>query len=369
MQRQNKYDASREILRNQWRGLKPLLKIAALGLGLALIIAIGFGFVLDRWEEPSPLPPPLKGMALGLFHKEDAYDYEKDLIELKHFGVNSILLMAPWYQKDIRSTLMEPRYEVSLENSTLEDHKLINIIRQAHQLDLKVLLLPYLRFDYRGQNDWRGILSPTDFDTWSKNYAKFILHYARIAQAHGVEYFSIGSELGSMEDKTPFWLDLIQRTRAVYSGKILYSANWDHYTHPEFWGSLDAIGVTAYNRLSEDTQPSLSELIRSWRKFQKEILKFLKKYPHKKIIFTEVGYFSQNGTSRDPWNYFHKDKLDLHEQALCYQAFIEVWNGVEPLEGVFWWVWYGEGGEKDKSYTPRGKPAGQILGRWYQRTP
>ena len=44
--------------------------------------------------------------------------------------------------------------------------------------------------------------------------------------------------------------------------------------------------------------------------------------------------------------------------------FTRVWSGDERLGGVFFWNWWGEGGPACHDYTPRGKPAEQVLRRW-----
>jgi hypothetical protein len=339
------------------------------GVVLLTLVSLGFltGTLLEGFAPKNPvtLPPPLKGMALGTFSQEQNYSYLQDLDELKVLGTNAILLMVPWYQKDIRDNRMAPRWGWNQENITLPDSHLKALIKRAHELNMQVLLMPYLRFDHRETKEWRGVLEPKNLAEWQKNYTQFILNYAGLAESWGVEFFSVGSELGSMEREEAFWRGLIGQVRQKYRGQLLYSANWDHYTIPTFWRDLDAIGISSYHRLTENENPRLSQLKRAWEKTKKQMLAFQKNFPGKKLIITEVGYPSLKGASRDPWNYFATTPTDLQEQAMCYRAFIEVWNGTPELQGVFWWVWFGPGGPEDRSYTPRGKPAAQILKHWY----
>lgn len=303
-------------------------------------------------------------MALGLFSKDPHYDYGRDLQELSGLGVNAILLVVNWYSADIRANVIEPRPDHGAENSTISDAKLSQVIRKAHRHGMKVLLFPYLRFDRRGPKDWRGILAPTDFAAWSKQYEAFILHYAELAKREGVELLSVGSELGSLEEKTEFWRGLIRKVRNRYPGKLLYSSNWDHYSYPTFWGELDYIAMTSYYPLSKRNDPSFPELLATWQGLKKKILAFKAQYPQR-LIFTEVGYPSLDGGNVNPWNYFAKAAVDLEEQALCYLAFIEAWKDSPELAGVFWWVWFDPGGPKDPGFTPRGKPAEALLRAWY----
>ncbi len=311
---------------------------------------------------------PLKGFALGLFSKEKGYNYKKDLMELKATGVNSVLLNVSWYSYDIRSNEIEPRPRDGEKEFTVPDAELAQIIREARQLGLSVLIFPYLRFDVRKPKEWRGVLAPKDFSLWAKNYENFILHYARLAQSTGAEFFSVGSELGSLEEKTDFWKGLIRKVRKVYPGKLTYSANWDHFTHPTFWSDLDLLAITAYHKLSSSKNPSPEEMARKWSELKLKTLAMLGKFG-KKFIITEVGYPSLDGAAKAPWNYLAKEPVDLEEQAMCYRAFVQAWKDTSGLLGVYWWVWYGAGGPTDNSYTPRGKPALQVVREWYQGHP
>ncbi len=198
-----------------------------------------------------------------------------------------------------------------------------------------------------------------------KNYENFIFHYADLAEKNKVEILSVGSELGSLEDRSLFWSRLIRKVRQRYHGKLTYSANWDHYTHPTFWRELDYIAISSYFELSKNPNPTLAELLIKWQQIKKMLLAFKAKYSQK-LIITEVGYPSLDGAAKAPWNYFAPTPVDLEEQALCYKAFIQAWNKTPELEGAFWWNWFGEGGPKDKDYTPRGKPAEALLRDWYR---
>ncbi len=335
-------------------------------LGVLSSVLSGGAFAQDSKLDK---PPPIRGMALGLFSKDPSYTYQKDLREIKALGCNTILLPIPWYQRDIYSNVISPRFRIEEEISTFPDDRLTEIIQASHQLRLKVLLSPYLRFEHRAPEEWRGVLAPRDFRVWAKQYEKFILHYARLAQRHRVELFSIGSELGSLEGNEKFWKDLIAKVRKKYRGKLIYSVNWDHYIHPTFWGDLDAIGISSYYRLSHRNQPDLAELKSRWLLLKEKILKFLSRYPDKKIIFTEVGYPSYDGAGQTPWDYVLSKEVDTEEQALCYRSFMEVWNDTPQLQGIFWWIWFGPGGEQDKDYTPRNKPAAEWIKKWFLKNP
>ena len=83
------------------------------------------------------------------------------------------------------------------------------------------------------------------------------------------------------------------------------------------------------------------------------------------LLFTEVGYPSREGSAIDPWNHSSCRPASAEEQRRCYRAFVEAWRDVNELSGVFFYLWWGDGGVEDRDYTPRNKPAARELARWF----
>ena len=54
-------------------------------------------------------------------------------------------------------------------------------------------------------------------------------------------------------------------------------------------------------------------------------------------------------------------------QASCYEAICRAFYQKPWFEGMYWWKigTDGEGGPADASLTPWGKPAMEVLSRWY----
>lgn len=97
-----------------------------------------------------------------------------------------------------------------------------------------------------------------------------------------------------------------------------------------------------------------------------------KQESQKPIIISEMGYASADGANINPVNYLklRQAPLDLQEQADCYQAALEVLWGKPCLKGIFWWQWLANpliwpGGPNDNSNFPYGKPAEEVLKRFY----
>ncbi len=308
-----------------------------------------------------------KGIVLGLYSKDPAYSYEQDLAEIKKIGADHVSLVVSWYQKDIRSDTIYPLWKAQGDFETTSDAKLTEVIRQAHRAGLKVLLFPILRIEERREKEWRGSLEPAHRNRWLESYRNFTLHYARLAARSGVEVFSIGSELCTLEGETAYWGTLIGMIRGFYRGELLYSANWDHYRKIGFWKDLDYLALNGYYELTRHDNPKIDEILRTWWDIQNRLADW-QEFHRKKIIFTEIGYPSVDGGCSKPWDYTRDAAVDLEEQALCYEAFFLSWNRSSRLGGVYFWNWYGQGGENDRSYTPRGKPAEEVLTRWYTKS-
>jgi len=270
-----------------------------------------------------------------------------------------VALVIHWQQHDDRSDRVAPG------KLTISDAVLAALIRHAHRRGLAVLLFPILHLEVLQMGHWRGTLQPRHRNRWWLSYERFILHYARIARRHKVAALLVGSELGTTELWRARWYHLVGRVRRVYSGKLVYRANWDHFDKVSFWRRIDYLGVTGYFELSRNANAGVAELSAAWRRARAALLAFAAK--HKKPLWiTEVGYPSVDGAATQPWNYARPGKVDVEEQRRCYAAFVTAWSNTPGLAGVFFWNWNGAGGKRDRSYTPRGKPAEAILRRWFR---
>jgi hypothetical protein len=60
--------------------------------------------------------------------------------------------------------------------------------------------------------------------------------------------------------------------------------------------------------------------------------------------------------------------VDTAAQARCYEAFFRGLEGRRSCAGVYWWKWPSfleYGGKRDDGFTPNGKPAQDVVARWY----
>ena len=88
---------------------------------------------------PGPLSAYQKGVALGLYDKDAAHSYKDELQEIRATGADHVSLVVSWYQKEIKSNDIYPRWEAAGaapavgDFETTPDHKLIQVIEEAHR--------------------------------------------------------------------------------------------------------------------------------------------------------------------------------------------------------------------------------------------
>jgi len=304
----------------------------------------------------------VRGMALGMYSGISNRKLNRKLREVKSLGVSHVSLVVSWSMDDVHSARIAARAGYSTPDAVLR-----RMIRRARSMGLEVFLFPIIEVHKRSLGQWRGTIKPPDWDAWWRDYTRFILHYARIAARTDVSMYCVGSELVSTEHDRARWKTLISRVRKIYTGKLLYSANWDHYRPVSFWDLVDVAGLTAYYKIADGTYATEEWMVRQWLIIRKELSRWSRREIKRPFIFTEVGYPSRDGGAVEPWDYTKDTRPDPEEQRKAYSAFTRAWTGSTRLAGVFFWDWYGEGGPKCRRYTPRGKPAARVIRRWYRK--
>jgi hypothetical protein len=309
-----------------------------------------------------------RGVSLGLFvsDPDEAVQrriYGELLDEIRAVGATDVQIAVRWAQPNVRASAITADPAV-----TTPDSMVAWVLDAARERGLRTFLMPILHVEQRRMGEWRGTLIPSEVGAWWASYEAFILHYARLAEAHGVSLFAVGSELLSTEREDMRWRALIARTRAVYSGQLTYSGNWDHFEVPTFWDALDVVGMTAYQELSPDPAPDLAKLKAGWQPFLTRFRAWRVKNP-RPVIITEVGYPSHDEGAAYPWDYRARGVADPALQARAYEALAHIWGGDEAIEGIYLWNWFGPRDPADRGYSPRGKPAEQILSCWYAGRP
>ena len=323
----------------------------------------------------SPMRPGpdqvLIGFALNAHHTDKPERFIQAIDDIAAAGFNSVLILTPAFQRD--GAAQRIRIETGPGRAPTRQ-QLIDILSHARAKGLATTLMPVvLLTDPRG-NEWRGKISPDNWDAWWASYQTTLDYFLDVANVGGASVLCVGSELLSTEKQTARWESLITHARSRYTGRLSYSTNWDHYHVPTFWSKLDLIGINGYwdlTTLTDADKPEAAKLAQRWRQIREQVLTF-GNGQNKPVLLTEIGYPTLPWSLRDPWNYIASgNKPDPQAQAMGYEAFLSTWHDmltprssdVKKFAGVFFYEWdlYYAGGQDDTGYGVRGKPALELL--------
>lgn len=330
------------------------------------------GFNFADWNQVDKPRPPLAGPLYG----SPLSDLR--LKDLAATGTNwSGLVVSVFEETEASTEITRKQY------ATASDQALRHMIDLAHNLGMRVMLKVWIAIEGgTGVNHSRiGTLFSTEdqWQDWFASYRQIIVYYATLAQDAGVDMFSIGYELNNTSQREADWRRIAQEVRQVYKGPITYQSAVDanpllsEELQIKWWDAVDYIGVDGYYPLTQSNNPTVEELKSAWvNKGYLSRLEGLSQKFQKPIVIMEIGYASSDGINTWPVQYLRaaQQPLDLQEQADCYQAAFEVLWGKPWLKGIFWWQWMANpviwpGGPTDKSYFPYGKPAEEVLRKFY----
>lgn len=246
------------------------------------------------------------------------------------------------------------------------------LIRFAKAKGLKVMLKPHVWVMGQGWTGDYQLNSEEKWKNWEKDFTKYIMNHARVADSLDVEMICIGTEYRTPAKERPeFWKSLIKEVKSVYHGKITYASNWDNFQNISWWAEVDYIGIDSYFPLAEGESPGLEEIKKGWGPLRDELMQFSKKWD-KQILFTEYGFQSVKGGAGKHWEVDKSiDNLDLGVQQRAYEATFQSLWGEPWFAGGFFWKWHltSRGAERNKTrFTPQGKPAAEVIARWYGKS-
>lgn len=213
------------------------------------------------------------------------------------------------------------------------------------------------------------------------SYTQVAVRYAALAQAAGVEMFSLGTETEGLfrtRAASP-WSNhfgtqlagLVASVRAVYGGLLTYDQHYDVLVATGFYSgqgwlfgdlALDVVGVSAYFPLADTARPySVEELEASWRTvFSRSILPLRDRNPGRPVVFLEFGYTDDVGSVVRPSAGEFEPQVTtpdgsetpgMTQQKNILGAFFNVNQAMgEPVRGAFLW---------DNQYVT---PAAQLCG-------
>ena len=330
---------------------------------------------------PTPVPPVAvgaqfqRGVCYAHIHRQDrGYGSDESratMRRLRSLGVSWLSLTPFGYQRSVRSAEVIFRGDPSMRDSAFARE-----VRVIHSLGMKAMIKPHIWAGDFWSGQWSGEIrmrSDAEWDEWFQSYETFILHFAALAERCGADAFCVGCELGETTKAKPErWRTLIARLRKVYRGPLTYAANWhEEYEKVSFWDALDWIGVNAYFDLSDDRTPAAGRIERAWDPITARMGALSGRW-RRPVVLTEVGFRSVDRPAKktSAWPEFDSGRhVNAEAQRACYEGTFQALWGKPWLAGMFWWKYYsspGGEGPEEADFTPAGKPAEDVLARYYR---
>jgi hypothetical protein len=360
-------------------------------------------------------------------------DLDQTLDNMQSIGVDTVGVNVFWLQDNIGSYVISPDTTGATGfKGTATTGVTEAVIDAIHAKGMSVMLKPLVNL----RNDpshWRGQISGSNTWMWGSTgtphdgthvaaaddpydgYANFIYHWADVAQAKGVETFCIGTEFAAASGGTANetrWRGAIGAGGGDgvggagsgilnrYDGKLTYAAQNGWWNSPrgqdatsaniKWWDAMDYLGVDAYYPLTNyqgqsptgTTSPTPEQLQAAWTDapstWDWDYIAMLQAWRaangNKPVMFTEVGYTSDDGTNMHPWQVPGLGSEDQQEQADCYEALLsELWDE-QWWVGAYWWNWEIDPDPSDWNhapvwFTPQGKLAEGVIADYYVPEP
>jgi hypothetical protein len=367
---------------------------------IALATALGVARPAAQTAGPAaPLSLTYKGFNYVSYYN-GAYENADSMPALVATGANAVALDIEYGIDVVNSAVYaDANYTDSLT-------ALAATITDAKGHGLGVMVRPLIDFldpakiGTYSVGDWRSFYNPTNPAAFFTSYQSMIVAVAQVAQTNGATMLCIGVELDQLAGPAylTHWTDIITAVRAVFSGKLVYSANWDAAISPwqgqhgllagtgdlatqvSFWSALDFVGIDEYAPLSDKARPVLADLIAGWTQVPSDPTAFavtgnqsLISYFDgvaakigKPLFFTEIGYESASDAASQPPG-SATNIYDPALQANLYAAFFDAWksSGNGALTGVLFWNWDPNAAEvgpgNGANFSPQALPAQRVV--------
>lgn len=275
-------------------------------------------------------------------------------------GARWITLTIPFHQASEFAT------QVISSTDTPTPASLAEGIRAAKQLGYRVFVIPMITVD--SNQHWSGNIhfaTSSQAQMWFDSYWQALQPYVFGAQHAGAEQFSLGNELEQLQTSpAALWQQLLDRVSRNFTGSIVYSVNWTSLRKsiPSWMrdGRISAIGISTYIPLTARAQRlDAKQLPALWHEKVSLALDSFAAQLGKPLLLSELGYRDTAFAGYNPWLIVVHEPQDDEEQAALFDAAFQNIASDLHIIGVFVWAW------SFPSFAPNGKPAAQILYRWY----
>lgn len=281
----------------------------------------------------------------------DSHAAVRSLHALREAGANAVAIVVFLWQPDPHSSAL-------VRGSDISDAELIQALRVARNLGLRVLLKPHVWVP----GHWAGEVQPKhgEYALWFDRYRRELERLARIAQAEGAAALAVGVELKQLAQR-PEWAAVIEGARRNFKGRLTYVASsMDEAEAFAHWEHLDVVATSLYPR-ADDFERWVEALRRETGR-----LTALSARVGRAAWVAELGVRSMQGALDAPWASPEQRSgpVDLALQARALAAARRVVAQSGAIDALLVWCWYTDpeaGGRNDTDFTPQGKPAMESL--------
>jgi hypothetical protein len=340
-------------------------------------------------QAPTPATGPIhKGMTFGFYARNGYYGSPQARLEVDRMaetGIQWVCVVATVLQETFASGRQFRDFRI-----TPADDELRDIIDYIHQRGMKVQLRPMLEcwdgtqrihISFPGDNEIMPGKPIRHASRWFESMTDRTLHYARLATRAGCEAYGLDSEIDHITHFNDQWKQVVAAARSVYSGHLTSShtsvVNFlRDLQRPDHWfRDLDSLGTSFYDPASDKPNATLNEMV-AFLQPRLEHHRAVAKLYGKPYYFGEIGCCATTGATQLPYFWNNNGGYDGQEQANYLEAVLRTfWN--EPWwMGLYWWKWDEQNDRPqfrtdprgDKGFTLYGKPAAEVMKRWYTRT-
>lgn len=327
------------------------------------------------------------GMTWGFCARRGYLDSERarrDLDAMAALGVNSVCLTPTVFQERVS----HPRVFADFA-CTPADDEIIRAIEAIHARGMACQLRPMIEgFDGRGRmqvwfaRDGERIPGKRSerWARWFETNTARSVHYARIAERTGCEHYGLDSELDLTVGRHGEWRALLAAVRAVYHGPV----NTCHTPQVDFLAELarrdhwlrdlDGLSISAYLKAADGPRPGVAGLLPRLAE-QRQHWKQVAAAYGKPFWFGEAGCTSSTGGAISPSGWQGNGVYDGQEQADWLEAILQTFWDEPWWGGLYWWKWdeqnhrpaFNDDARGDKGFTLDGKPAAEVMRRWFTR--
>lgn len=363
------------------------------------------------WLEPSladPLPLPnitprgegfLTGIEIMPTNQAgDSYHISSVVSDIGSIHSGWIILTPTWTFTHKDPPVIEPD-----PNHDPLWYDLEEMTRNATHNGLQVALHPQPQFPENSDDWW--ISAPRDFSWWNSwfdQYREFVLHFAVAAEKQGTEILILGGDWltpalpggklstgepsGVPADAELRWNGIMEDIRSHYSGSIAWSMSLpENERKPTYLDQVDLIFLNWNPSLNVESFPDLEELTAlAIDSLNGDVHDFWETWlnPNGTQLVLNIAYPSVSGWQMDcldevplcydlsafssPAPNIGGLETGFAEQATAYQTMLSAASRQDWIAGIVSRGYFAQAILHDKSISIHGKPAEELLWRWFE---